>query len=110
EFTGGFIAHCKCVIAQYIIAFAVPKLGSYDHHIQRRQFLLQLEPKHAAVTGQIEAVRVLDHQPFVRALPRLLEFLFDLRGGMCRYYPGNLKMRRQSHATEMSSPFMQRSL
>src|SRR5262245_37141569 len=108
--TGSFVAHRKCIIAQHIIALAMAELGPHNHNVQCRQFLLELKPKHAAVAGQIKALRVFDHQPFIQTLPRLLEDLFDLSSRMRGRYPGTLKMRRQSYAAETSSPLMQRSL
>ena len=56
------------------MALAVADLDADDDAIERGQRLLHLQPAQAAPTRRIRAVRVLHHQPFVIAGPRLGEY------------------------------------
>ena len=60
-----------------MIAFSVAKFRGHDHHIQRRQLFLELEPKQPTAPRRIKTLRVLDHQSFVQTQARALEFSLD---------------------------------
>ena len=73
------IAHGEGVVAQHSDALAVAVLDRRDHHVERGQFALELEPRFAAPSGSVGRRGVLDHQAFVaaglRGFKQLIEFL-----------------------------------
>ena len=68
------------------------QLGGNDHHIQRGQLFLELEPEHSPAAGQIEAFRVFDHQTLIQASASPLKRLFDLSGRMGGDHSSNLEL------------------
>ena len=80
ELPAFLVPHREGVIAQDVIAFAVAQLGRHHHHIERSQFFLQLEPRHAAPPRRVLALRVLDHEAFVQTPPRHRERGVDFLG------------------------------
>src|SRR2546428_367982 len=73
------IAHRKRVIAQDSDTLAVPVFNSRDHHVQRGQFALQLQPGFSPPSGRVHGFGILDHQSFIASrlcrLKQLIEFL-----------------------------------
>ncbi len=73
------IAHGKGVVAQYSDALAVAVLDRRDHHVERGQFALELQPRLPAPSGSVGRRGIFDHQAFVAAglgrFKQLIEFL-----------------------------------
>ena len=105
QFPGRLVAHRKGVIAQHMIAFPVPEFHRDHDHIERRQFLLQLEPRHAAAARRVLALRVFDHKTFVQTAARLLEAGLDLLRGFCGENFGDLELLRERELTQEFAPF-----
>src|SRR5712691_1284311 len=70
----------ESVVADHAGAFSVPVLSRHDHSVYRVELLLQLHPALAALPHRVDALRVLEHEPFVPKLPTRGKSPRDLLG------------------------------
>src|SRR5262249_47589178 len=62
-----------CVVGKHVAAAAVAEFNASNDNIERCESFFPLEPAHPAFAGQIERIRVLQHQALVPALRSRLE-------------------------------------
>src|SRR5438046_424080 len=102
------VQHGEGVVGKHALALAVAPFDRGHDHVQRGERPLQLQPREAATSRRVWAVRVLDHQALVPALARLRKDAVEVVGARRLLHARKQEWMLDLERLEQAPPLLQR--